>query len=615
MNNLCVNKEISDHKIMSFNTSIHKFIEYFQTIFETDNLQFLHLNCSEYKDLVNGKINDISDIETELHKTFYKSIKENNTFKMLYCNIIRTIYNEIFPDQEYLIYQSFPSIRFQFPNSVAVPPHCDSDSIGRHPLGEKNFLLPITKMHGSKRIFIERTPTSNDFVGIDLDYGDLFYFNGNKCIHYNEKNIENSLRISLDFRIILPSDYKKYIMDGNITFTNPRDPDKKRIPIKMTVGDYYQITNKNDSIEKMLEWHFQKKLLLQSRPVFDINEADACYNYMKDDNFVTEFKYTEMLETQIANFINVKHCILTTSGNIAIILALMASNISNGDEVIVPNYTMIASINAIRMVGAKPIIIDVDNTSLTISLDTIKQHITTNTKAILHVSLNNRHFDIQSIQEYCKSVNILMIEDAAQSLGCFVNNKHFGTFGDIGCFSLSTPKIISTGQGGFVITNNDILANKMRMIKNFGRKEAGNDIFELFGINFKFTDIQAVIGIEQMKKLPIRIKRLREIFDLYYTNLSTISKMIKPQSDTWIPWFADIFIDNRENLMSFLKNHNIQTRATYPEINKTPMYLDDKIHINSNYISTHGLFLPTHMLLTNNEINYISTLIKLFFLK
>ena len=304
---------------------------------------------------------------------------------------------------------------------------------------------------------------------------------------------------------------------------------------------------------------------------------------------------------------------MTTSGNCAIILALMAANISEGDEVIVPNYTMIATINSVRMVGATPIIIDIDKESLTISLNEIKSNISSKTKAIIHVSLNNRHCNIESISKYCKEHKIILIEDAAQSLGCFVNNNHFGTFGDIGCFSLSTPKIISTGQGGFVVTNNDELANKIRMIKNFGRKEAGNDIFELFGINFKFTDIQAIIGIEQLKKISDRILRLREIFDLYYLHLKNIYRMIEPESNTWIPWFVDIFVEDRSKLVLFLKIHNIQTRDTYPEINKTPMYKDDILHIHSNYVSTHGIFLPTHMLLSNDQIIYICRLIKFFY--
>jgi perosamine synthetase len=607
--------KFGNHSVLTYNKIYHPFKEYFQKLFQTNNIEQLHLRCSDYSNLINGKINDICDIETDLHKTFYKDIKENDTFKQLYINLIRNIYHDLFLDEECLIYQSFPSVRFQFPNSIAVPPHYDSDDIGKHPLGEKNFLVPITNMYNSQRLFIESSPSVKDFKGIDLEYGEIFFFNGNKCTHYNEKNIENSLRISLDFRIMLASDYIKYINNGDITMTNPRDPDKKRIPTKMIIGGYYQIVYKNDTIDKMMKWHFQRDFLLQSRPVFNEEEAVACYNYIKGDNFITEFKYTEQLEKDIAKFINVKHCVMTTSGNVAIILALMAADISKDDEVIVPNYTMIATINSVKMLGAKPIIIDVDKDSLTMSINDIKEKITYKTKAILHVSLNNRHSDIHLIKEYCEENNIILIEDAAQSLGCFIDNKHFGTFGKMGCFSLSTPKIISTGQGGFIVTDDDNIANKMRMIKNFGRKEAGNDIFELFGINFKFTDIQAVIGIEQLKKLPERMKRLREIFDLYYFNLKDVCKMVPPQSDTWIPWFVDIFVEKRDELMTFLKSHNIQTRATYPEINKTPMYFDEYTFTNSHYISTHGLFLPTHMLLTDSEIIHICNLIRLFYNK
>jgi len=609
-------REIGDHKVLSYDTKVHTFFEYFDTLFSQEKLEQLHVACPEYIDFQSGKMSDISDNETTLHKMFYQDIKTKNTFKILYCNLIKNIYEELFPDQKCMIYQAFPSVRFQFPGNVAVPPHFDSDKIGKHPHGEKNFLLPITSMRGSKRLYIETRPRKNDFLGIDLEYGDLFFFNGNTCTHYNEKNIEKSLRISLDFRIMLLDEYKAYIMSDCVTTTNPRDPEKKRTPTKMIIGGYYQIAFKDDTLSNMLHWHFQKDMLLQSRPVFDESEAIACYNYMKEDNFVTEYKYTNMLEKEISDFINVKHCILTTSGTAAIILALMAGNVTHGDEVIVPNYTMIATVNSVRMVGATPIIIDVDKNTFTISLDEIMSHVTQKTKAILHVSLNNRHSDIQSIQKYCTENKLVFIEDAAQSLGCFVaeNKKHFGTFGDMGCFSLSTPKIISTGQGGFVVTNHDQLAHAIRMLKNFGREESGNDTFESFGVNFKFTDIQAVIGLEQMKKVPERIRRLREIFDSYYENLFKCCHMIKPQSDFWIPWFVDIHVQNRDDLFFFLKTHNIQTRKTYSVINQSPMYFSDTIHKNSMYVSSNGLFLPTHMKVSNEEIKHICDLIKAFHL-
>jgi perosamine synthetase len=360
-------------------------------------------------------------------------------------------------------------------------------------------------------------------------------------------------------------------------------------------------------------WFNQNDLILQSRPNFSEEEALACYNYMHEgDNFVTEFKQTELLEKMICDYIGCKYCIMTTSGTSALIISLLALDIKQGDEVIVPNYTMIATINAIKNTGATPVIIDVDENTFTINKELVEKAITHKTKAVMHVSLNNRISKLEDLVTLCNEKNIYLIEDSAQSLGCIYNNKHLGTYGKIGCFSLSTPKIISTGQGGFTVTDDETLFKKMTMIKNFGRKQGGVDDFEVYGLNFKFTDIQAVIGIEQMKKLKDRVTRMKEIFNLYYTNLKNENIILKSNYENWIPWFIDIFTDNRTQLINFLKIHNIQTRVTYPEINKTPMYLADNTFENSNYISNYGLFLPSHTLLTNSEINYICELIKLF---
>jgi len=603
------------HMIMEIDTTIHKFREYFERVYNTSTLSELHLSSSTYTLHANGQINDISDYESDLHKQFYTDIKANPEFKQLYCSLVQQIHRELFPEETHLIYQSFPSVRFQFPNNIAVPPHCDSDELGKHPDNEKNFLLPITAMKGTQRLYIESEPKKGDFSGVDLNYGQLFYFNGNKCIHYNEKNVEGSLRISLDFRIMKVEDYKRYIMNGTLTTTNPRDPEKARKATKMIVGGYYQVTKKGEDLSSMMNWHFQKDMIVQSRPHFDEHEAKATYEYMSDsNNYLTEFKQTEKLEHMFCEFMNVKHCIMTTSGNNAIIMALMALNLEPGDEVIVPNYTMIASINSIKMVGLTPVLADVDPETLTLSIQNIQAVRTNKTKAVLHVSLNNRHKDIVQIQAYCKDTDLFLVEDAAQSCGCRVNGKHFGTFGLMGCFSLSTPKIISTGQGGFIITDDDELARKLRMIKNFGRREGGIDVFEVFGLNLKFTDVQGVIGIEQAKKLPGRVKRLREIFDLYASKLGGCSgiRMIAPTSEEWIPWFVDIFVEQRENLMFFLKQHNIQTRPTYPEINKTPMYADGQTFPVSEYVSRTGLFLPTHPILTNQEIEFICRILAIF---
>ena len=606
MINFSIKSIIGNHFIYKIDQKKHKFLEYFNNLYEYNELNQLHLKSKDFYNKEN-----LNDFESDLHKIYYKDIKKNNIFKKLYCDLIKDIYENLFPDEEVLIYQSFPSIRIQYFNSIVIPPHCDSDKLGNHPIGEKNFILPITKMYGTNTVFIESEPDKNDFSGIELEYGELFYFNGNKCIHYNQENKEKDIRISLDFRIILLKDYLKYINNYNIVYTNPRDD---RIPVKMTIGGYYQICFKNQINNIYDNWFYIKDKIVQMRPNFDINEANACYDYMKSgENYVTEFFKTAELEKIICEFTDAKHCMMTNNGTVSLLIALMALDIEKGDDVIVPNYTMIASINSIKALGANPIIVDVDEETGTLSKEIIEKNITNKTKVVMHVSLNNRTKNLNEIVDFCKNNNIYLLEDAAQSLGCFLNNKHIGTFGIIGSFSLSTPKIISTGQGGFLITNDDELFRKMNMIKNFGRKEGGVDNFEVFGLNFKFTDIQSVIGIEQMKKLSWRIKRMREIFELYYKELNNICKMIPPQNNEWIPWFIDIYVENREKLIFFLNNHNIQTRPTYPEINKTPMYYSKIDLPNSKYISNHGLFLPSHTLIKDEEIIYICNIIKLFY--
>lgn len=598
-----------DHTITTYDVQAHPFREYFESLYETQDLEHIHLTSSA--DLSSN----LQDVETDLHKKFYADIKTNPRFKELYCRFIQDIYKHFYPDETHMIFQSFPSVRFQFINNKAVPPHYDSDDVGRHPIGEKNFLLPITAMYGTNRLFLESKPGNADFQGMTMEYGDLLVFNGNRCTHYNEVNVETSLRISMDFRIIMRNDYLAYLNAGHITTTNPRDPEKLRTPTKMVIGGYYQTALRTDSLAETQEWHLQKELLFQTRPNFDINEANACFDYMKDGvNFVTEYMQTTKLETMIGEFIGVKHVLMTTSGSMALAMALLGCDVGPGDDVIVPDYTMIATINAVKMVGANPIIADVDPRTYTLTQALIEKYRTPKTKCVLFVSLNNRQIDLQQIKEYCESTGLTLIEDAAQSLGAYANGKHFGTFGRVGCFSLSTPKIISTGQGGFVVTNDDELAAKMSMIKNFGRKCGGVDVFGTFGLNMKFTDIQAVIGIEQMKKLPGRITLMRDLYMQYYNNLKdTDVYMVPPTDADYLPWFIDIYSSRRDELAAFLKTHNIQTRPTYPEIHKTPMYLSDAEYPVASYVSQNGLFLPSHTLVTAEEVKYICKLIRCFF--
>jgi len=607
-------KSMGQHQIYNYDVTKHPFINYFINLYEESNLEYLHLKSNDYHYLKNKlDLGVLNEIDTDLHKKFYNDIKINTTFKKLYVTFIKDIYSKFFPNEQFMIFQSFPSVRFQYMDSVAVPPHKDSDDLSNHPLGEKNFIIPITKMSNTNSLYIESEPDKKDFENIKLNPGELFYFNGNTCTHYNMRNKEGKLRISLDFRIILWEDYYKYMKSNQIKKTNPRDIQRNREPTIMLVGKYYQCFHKSSSIKDMMNW-YKMVPIMQHRPTFEKEEADEVYKYMLEDSFITEYKKTIELENIICSHLKCKHCVMTTSGTCSIILALMSLNLNKDDEVIVPNYTMIATINAVKFLNLKPVIIDVHQDTFTLDASEIKKHITSKTKAVIHVSLNNRYTNMTDIQQVCKNNNIILVEDSAQSLGCKIDGKSLGTFGKIGCFSLSTPKIISTGQGGFCVTDDDELATKMRMIKNFGRKESGKDNFELFGINFKFTDLQAVIGIEQMKKLSFRVERMKKIYYLYYNELKDIVKMLPSLSNEWIPWFVDIYLekDYKIELMDFLKKHKISTRLVYGEINKTNMYYSTEIFKNSHYVSEHGLFLPSFITITDNDIHQICKLIKLY---
>ncbi|MDG2035185.1 MAG: DegT/DnrJ/EryC1/StrS family aminotransferase, partial [Pseudomonadales bacterium] len=215
--------------------------------------------------------------------------------------------------------------------------------------------------------------------------------------------------------------------------------------------------------------------------------------------------------------------------------------------------------------------------TLCLDIACVRAAITDKTKAIMFMSANGRYpmLGIEAFERLAAEHGLQLLEDAAQSLGSrYPDGRHIGTAGVAGSFSFSAPKIISTGQGGCVVTNDDDVADKVRKLKDFGRTSGGNDYHESLGLNFKFTDIQACIGIEQMKKLPWRVERKKEIYRRYQSGLAHIDQITFFAQDLThtTPWFIDVIAQSRDQLMAFLKTQNIGTRVMYPPINKQPTY-------------------------------------------
>jgi perosamine synthetase len=356
----------------------------------------------------------------------------------------------------------------------------------------------------------------------------------------------------------------------------------------------------------------------QMEPWFGSEEKEALNQYMEEGGWLTEFKRTAEFEQRIAEFTGAKYSFVVNNGTISLTLLALAAGIKSGDEVLVPNYTMIATPNSVKMFGAVPVFVDVEHETLCMDIECARRAITSNTRAILFVNANGRNpkAGIEEFIKLCDEKNILFLEDSAQSLGSFFpNGKHQGTAGLAGSFSFSAPKVISTGQGGAIITNDDEMAYRLKRLKDFGRSGGGNDVHDSIGYNFKFTEMQAVIGNEQMKKLPWRVKRKKEILQQYRESLSDIKEISFFEQDLkhTTPWFVDILADDRENLQKYLKENNIGTRIMYPPINKQEAYNIPGEHPVSNLVGENGLWLPSAAQLTNDQIETITTAIRNYY--
>ncbi len=354
----------------------------------------------------------------------------------------------------------------------------------------------------------------------------------------------------------------------------------------------------------------------QMEPSFDLNEQNALNEYMKQGGWVTEFKKTREFEDMIKEYTGAKYCWITSNGTVSLSIALMACGIGIGDEVICPDYTMVATPNSAELIGAKAVFVDIERDTLCMDFDRMKAAVTPKTKAVLLVSINGRYPKrYEEFVSLCKEKGIELIEDAAQSLGSFYNGTHIGRFGRIGSFSFSAPKIITTGQGGALITNDEGLSNKIKQIRDFGRDKGGSDHYLVKGWNFKFTDLQAVVGIEQMKKLPGRVERKKEMGKLYDKLLSGVPgvEIIPTNYENTAPWFFDILCERREELSAFLKEKGVGTRPFYPPLHAEPAYgYSDSFPVTEE-IASKGLWLPSSINLTDEHIKYICRCIRDFY--
>lgn len=365
-----------------------------------------------------------------------------------------------------------------------------------------------------------------------------------------------------------------------------------------------------------------------NRPWIDNEEKQEVIKVL-DENALTSAarnggKRVQEFELSLRTFLNVKHAISVNSGTAALHAALLALDIKTGDEVLLPSFTFVATANSVIASGAKPVFVDINTKDYTIDLDDLKRKISKKSKAIIPVHLYGHPSDLCELNEIANQYSLYIIEDACQSLGSLYKNKQTGTFGTMGCFSMYASKVLTAGEGGAIVTNDDKLADTLKMIRNHGMVE-GYDT-QILGLNYRLPELSAAIAKIQMKKLKT-ILNLRRQNSLLLSNLleTIISKYnIKiPEEDqikkfNWYLYTLAFNNSNNITLRDHIKKKLIENGigvAVYydPPVHKTPFYQKFSMNNdlqNTNWSSKHVLSLPVHPEVTEMDIQNMVNVLK-----
>lgn len=325
--------------------------------------------------------------------------------------------------------------------------------------------------------------------------------------------------------------------------------------------------------------------------------------------------YIKRFEKSFAEFLGVRHAITTSSCTGALHLALVALGIKEGDEVIVPDTSWVATASAVRYVGAEPVFADVMRDSWCIYAQSIKERITEKTKAIIPVHLYGQPCDMIDIVGVAMKYNLKIVEDAAPALGATFNHRMIGTYGDFAAFSFQGAKILSTGEGGMLVTDNDELFERVKHFAEHGRSGSGFDISDV-GFKYKMSNLQAAWGLAQLERIHELISKRRLIYEWYRQELKGVEGIQLSKDDTYferpIYWMTSIVLNgdiSRDYMMAKLKEKKIDTRPFFPPMSSFKMFksYDNPV---AKYIGDRGINLPSGHKRTHEDIVYICDCIK-----
>ena len=382
----------------------------------------------------------------------------------------------------------------------------------------------------------------------------------------------------------------------------------KYIPIINDIGEFVDLATP--------ERYHQIPLV---QPELSGNELEYVTDCIQTSWISSQGKYVRQFEEKFGEYVGCLNTLAVSNGTVALHLALVALGVGPGDEVIVPDLTFAATVNAILYTGATPVLVDVDPMTMVIKPELVTAAVTNRTKAIMPVHLYGYPADLESLMAIANQYNLLVVEDCAEALGSFYQGAHVGTFGDAAIFSFFGNKTITTGEGGMLLCKNPSIRDRAKILRDHGMSPKRRYWHEEVGFNYRLTNIQAAIGVAQLEKIDYLVNRKRWLASVYKKLLVDIPHIQLPKEPHGSHsvnsyWLYTIILSKeyahrRDEILKFLANHGIEARPAFIPMHRMPPYLQysqsDEKYSASNHLSDGGISLPSSISITEIEIEHV----------
>lgn len=360
-----------------------------------------------------------------------------------------------------------------------------------------------------------------------------------------------------------------------------------------------------------------------------VNEPDLSGNeqkYVLDavaSGWVSTGQYVKDFERMFAEFIGTKHAITTTSGTAALQLAVASLGLGPGDEVIVPTLTIVATVFAVCYVGATPVLVDSEEDTYNIDPNLIEEKITPKTRAIIPVHLYGHAADMDPILQLAQRYHLRVVEDAAEAHGAEYRGRRLGSLGDINCFSFYANKIVTTGEGGMVTTDDDVLAERVLRLKDLAHSKHKRFVHTDVAYTLRMTNLQAALGVAQMERIEEFLQRKQWMADAYRRALSGIEGLVLPVQKPWaksVYWMYAVRVTpefgcSRDELMRRLRDRGIDTRTFFVPMHQQPVFRKMRLFQDERYpvaerLSEEGFYLPSGLTITEEQIGRVAEAVR-----